>query len=203
MTKSRDRISSEVGQAKIAIGSLLLGWFLVCDLSAAPPAVQLLPSTTKAYVATDNIHRLDADWKKTRIAALFDDAKMTPFLDELKQRDNTEPGDEAMATAVTWEDLLSISAGPATSAIVAIEENKPASILLVSTPGKETQVAELMDRLSTAHTQLGATRTTQTIAGQPVVVYQREVKEGDQSYKVLSAIFLATTSSVRRTTLRY
>jgi hypothetical protein len=156
---------------------------------AAPKAAELLPATTKAYVATSDIHRLDSDWKKTRLAGIFADEKMRPFLDAAKQVQQDAAAGDAPAALVTWDDLLGISAGSVTAAIVAVEKTKPASILLVDSRGKRKQVAELMSRLSEMYAKLGAKRIDRTIANQRVVAYEFEART-DKPHKAVHYYFL-------------
>jgi hypothetical protein len=158
-------------------------------VAAAPTASQLLPTTTVAYIATDDVHRLDADWKRSRIAKLFDDAKMRPFLDAANKVDGASAAGSGPSAVMSWDDLVSIASGPASMAIVAVKRT-PTTILLVDAQGKRERVVALMKRIGEAQTNLGAKRTFQTLAGQRAVVYEREVKDGKKTHKVLRVYFL-------------
>ena len=55
-------------------------------LAAAPPADQLLPTTTKGFLSVPDVEDLETRWEQTQLGKLAADPVMKPFSEDLERQ---------------------------------------------------------------------------------------------------------------------
>jgi hypothetical protein len=143
---------------------------LRAPLQAAPAGAALLPGNTKLHVSIPDVLKLEKAWKKTKVAQLFDDPKLKPFLDDLVKESTIKK------LGVDWDDLASIARGEMSLAIIPASPGQTAHVMTLYTNGQKMALLKLLAKVNASLEKQGYKVGKKTIGGTPVTTYTRGVQ---------------------------
>ncbi|MBT4693584.1 MAG: hypothetical protein HOB73_09590 [Planctomycetaceae bacterium] len=161
--------------------------FSTATCAAAPPADQLLPNTTKAFVSIPDLDDLQQRFEKTQIYQLLNDPVVKPFADDLKQQLQARFNQTQARLGISFEGLEDLGAGEAASAVLAPnDEAQPYAVaVIVDATGAVEQAQELVDRIGKQLVEDGAERSDIKIDDHDVVMYTiTNEQDVDKTYMV-------------------
>ncbi len=116
---------------------------------AAPHSLErILPATTKAMVAIDDVGKLTDQFNATGLGRLVHDPVLDPFLQEVKKKLQAKMLETGVELGVQLEDLRGVVTGPAgVAAIQPGNQSQQAAIVLMAyVAGQEEKARELIER---------------------------------------------------------
>ncbi|MFV1966946.1 MAG: hypothetical protein ACC628_16085 [Pirellulaceae bacterium] len=128
-----------------------------------PPAHQLLPENTLAYVRIVNVPELRERYRETAIGRIGGDERVKPILSHLYGSLATAYQQIEERVGVPLDALLSIFQGEACVAIVAPEEGRPNLIALVDVGDRLPEARILLKRGQEEIVAQGGTRTEERL----------------------------------------
>jgi hypothetical protein len=160
---------------------------------AVVPSEQLLPSTTKGFVAAPDIDLVRSKFNETQLGALVHDPVMQPFLEDLKRQIGQKLEQAGKRLGVRWEDLEGVYGGEVALALVQPnpqDKNSHATVLIVDITGKRPQADALLAKIDANQRSAKAVRSSQKEAGVEITVYTRPATEDPKAttaaYYILS-----------------
>lgn len=138
---------------------------------AAPLSKDLLPNTTRGYVAVENLPALVESWRQTQLGRLFADPVMEPFLDHLHGQLSQRVAEAGDRLGIAVADLEGLSSGEFSLALVAAPDGEPGVVMLVDITGHEERAEELLKKVAANLAGKGATRSEQKIDETTVTIY--------------------------------
>lgn len=158
---------------------LLASWVILGHAAGAlavVPSEQLLPSTTKGFIAAPDIDLVRSKFNETQLGALVHDPVMQPFIEDLKQQIGQKLEQAGKRLAVRWDDLEGVYGGEVALALVQPnpqDKNSHATVLVVDITGKRPQADALLAKIDANQRAAKATRTSQKEAGVEITAYTR------------------------------
>ena len=151
-----------------------------CTLHAAVPnSEQLLPATTVAYVSIPDPTDLEARIKQTQLGQFAQDPSLKPFVDHLKESIPERLGDIKQRVGVSLEDLQAVAGGELAWGIVARQQGRAASVLLVDTSGKAADRDALIEKLDKYLMGLNSKKSSQEVSGVAITKYDVPPQDAD------------------------
>lgn len=128
---------------------------------AAPPPEQLLPQTTRAFIAVDDARELEAAWKKTQWGQLAADPLMKAFAEDVERHfDKSVMPKFETSTGTTIDELREIATGELAGAIVEVGKSRAATVVIIDAAGNGAQAKALVKQAGNRLTQRGATENS-------------------------------------------
>lgn len=133
----------------------------------ALPSEELLPNTTKGYVAIPDLEKLSAAWDKTQLGQMAKDPAMKPFADDLQRQLNAKFSQAGVRLAVTFDDLRGVASGEVAVASLqpGADKARCATVLLADVTGRDVKARQLLDKIGKNLVQKGAVAGTANIGG--------------------------------------
>lgn len=116
-------------------------------IAAVPPSDTLLPASTVAYVSVADPDDLEARWHRTQFGQFAEDPSLDPFFAHLRERIPERLGDMQSRVGIGLDDLQGVAAGELAWAIVARQQGRAASVLLLDTTGNDQQRNDLIAKV--------------------------------------------------------
>lgn len=168
----------------ITIGTTLVSacllFSMACDLHAAVPnSEKLLPATTVAYVSIADPVQLEDKFDRTQVGQFAQDPSLKPFIDHLKETIPERLGDIKNRVGISLDDLKAAAGGEMAWAIVARQQGRAASVLLVDTTGKAAERDAVIAKIDKYLLDLNAKKSTQDAAGVAITKYDIPPQDDD------------------------
>lgn len=142
---------------------------------AAVPSDQLLPATTKGYLAVPNLDELTKKFDESQLGQLCNDPLMKPFADDLKRQLNQKLTDAGRSLGISIDDLSTIVGGELAFGLIQ-PNNDPtqaARVVYADTTGKTAETTAMMARIAKNQIAKGAKRSGVKVGGIEVMVLTR------------------------------
>jgi hypothetical protein len=136
-------------------------------LPAAPPGAAQLPGSAKLHISIADVPRLQKAWQRTKVAQLFDDPKLKPFLDDLANESTLAK------FGLTWQDLASIAKGEMSFSAIPVAPDQLGHIMTLNTNNEIMPVLKVLAKVVVSLEKHGYKVATKTIGGFPVTTYVR------------------------------
>jgi hypothetical protein len=155
---------------------------LVGRAQAVQPSENLLPATTKAYVAVPDFDDFRAKWNETQLGKLAKDPVMKPFVEDLRAQIKVKLAQTGIRLGLTLEDLQEVHGGEVCLAVIQPDgdETQHAMALLADVTGHTAEATALREKVAQEMLRRGATRATQMIRGVNVTHYTVPLKDADR-----------------------
>ncbi len=164
---------------RVLLGSLLATLMLVTLAAsrcwAALPSDQLMPATTKGYLAVPDLKELTAKFDASQLGELCNDPLMKPFADDLKRQLNQKLTDAGRSLGISIDDLSKIVGGELAFGLIQ-PDNDPAQaarVVYADTTGKSAETAEMLARITKNQIAKGAKRSTLKVGSIDLLVLVR------------------------------
>lgn len=160
---------------------------------AVPPAVDLLPDTTKGFVSLPDFDELSAHFDKTQLGELAQHENMKPFTDDLLEQFKERLSDGGVKLGIKVDDLKGVYAGEIAFALLqpGKDEDYPkmdnpthAMMLIVDVTGKQKEANALLAKIDKNQVEQGAVKSSVTIGGAPGVKYVFPKKKGEVEARI-------------------
>jgi hypothetical protein len=164
---------------RVLLGSLWATLVLVTIVTsqgwAAIPSDQLLPATTKGYLAVPDLKELTTKFDASQLGELCNDPLMKPFADDLKQQLNQKLTDSGRSLGISIDDLSTIVGGELAFGLVQPDNdsNQAARVVYADTTGKETETAAMLARITKNQIAKGARRSLLKVGAIELLVLTR------------------------------
>lgn len=158
---------------------LVVVWVVLsvnAGVQAAVPSEQLLPGTTKGFLAAPDIDLVRSKFNETQLGGLVHDPVMQPFIEDLKQQIGQKLEQAGKRLGVRWDDLEGVYGGEVALALVQPnpqDKNSHATVLIVDITGKRQQADALLAKIDAHQRAAKAVRSSQKEAGVEITVYTR------------------------------
>jgi len=162
-------------------GSILVVLSFAAGAWAAPTSESLLPATTKAYIATNDVDDVRAKFRETQLGELVNDPVMKPFIDDMKDQIGKKLEKAGKRMGLKWADMDGVYGGEVALALVqpdAKDKTSHATVLLVDITGKRDKADALLAKVAVNQKANGATRSTLKAGGVDMVVYTHQLTAG-------------------------
>lgn len=136
-----------------------------------PPAEDLLPNTTKGFLAVPDVEKFEEAFNKTQIGQLANDPAMKPFVEDLKRQLREKWTQTHRKLGLTWEDLDGVPSGELAIALILPNESEDALVVLADVTGHERQADELLAKISENMAAQQAKRTERRVADATLIVF--------------------------------
>jgi hypothetical protein len=152
---------------------------LRAPLGAAPPSAALLPGNTKLHVSIPDVNKLVKAWKQTKVAQLFDDPKLKPFLDDLLKESTIKK------IGVDWQDLASVARGEMSLAVIPVAPGQTAHVMTLYTNSEKVPLMKMLAKVTMSLEKHGYRTGMTRIGGFPVTTYTRPGQDKNQHRQYL------------------
>lgn len=146
---------------------------------AAPKSETLLPDTTRGYLSVANAPELMDAWEKTQLSQLLSDPVMQPFAEDLERQFQEAWNGSRSELGLTWEDFRNVPSGEVAAALIHAPGEDPAAALLADVTGRQQETDALLDRITRTLLDRGAKRSTRTVAGTELTIFDLPGKPGE------------------------
>lgn len=190
------RVSSRIG---FVVATLLLVLRSVSQ-AAVPPAENLLPNTTKGFLAAASVQDLEDNWNKTQLGQLMQDAAMKPFVEDLQRQMQDKWLKTHQKLGITWEDLEKTPSGETAIAIVLPSPTESATVVVADVTGHQEQTAVLLEKIDRSMVAQKAVRRTHKVSGTVITVYDIPKTEDEAARQVAYFVkddLLATADNLK------
>lgn len=161
----------------IAVAALVALTLSGMPVKAAPPAEQILPETTVAFVSFGNWPATSENWNRTDLAELMRDPVMDPFTEDLRNQ-LSEKLDIKNRLGITWDDIEGLPQGELAVGLV-FENSEPSLVLLADVKGQEQRASQVLSQIGQRLTEQNATRSTLQVGNVEVVTYEIAQQPGE------------------------
>jgi hypothetical protein len=144
-----------------------------------PGAPDLLPSDTLAFLRISNSRELVDRFNETAMGRMVQQEQVAPLVQQLYGTVNEAFAEAEEELGVSLTELLRIPQGEVVLALVSPRQGPPALVMLVDVGDSRPVVDKLIERGELEMANDGWTRSTETIAGQEMVVHRRQ-REGKE-----------------------
>ena len=124
-----------------------------------PPGENLLPDTTRGFIAITNVDNLIENYNKTQLGKLTSDPVMEPFTKDVRQQFENRWSAVHARLGLTLDDLKEVPAGEACVALIEPGKNESALAIVVDVTGRVSRARELLEKVSANITQQGGKRS--------------------------------------------
>lgn len=161
--------------------SLLVAIFLCAGISTAPiqsaekerpSAPHLLPDSTLAYVRVADAQELADQFQETALGRIFRDPQMRPLVAQLYESLIELFREAESQIGLSLDQILSIPQGEMCFAVTSPEEGPPAVVFLIDVADRLPFAQKLLDLIGAGMTQEGAEKSTESVKGTTIVVYE-------------------------------
>lgn len=154
------------------------------SLAATPPADTLLPASARGFISIPNTPAAVDLWKQTLMGRLLDDPSMQPFVEDMRQQLERKWREENSRIGFKWDDLRPAVSGEMAFAVIHEEGKQGGLVLLADVTGREDQARRLLASAEKAMQDKRARKSTQTVAGVSVAIYDEPRRADDPPNKV-------------------
>ncbi len=175
------RLSNWVSCA-IAVLVLVSG---VKSFGAVPPAEQLLPNTTKGFLAVGSIDQFRDAWNKTQLGQLMQDPAMQPFMDSLRQQMEQKWTQTHQKLGIGWEDLDGVPSGEVGIALIRHSEKEVAVAIVADITGHLPQANALLEKINRNMAAQKAVASKRKLAGGEVTVFDIPKHEDHPAHQMI------------------
>jgi hypothetical protein len=155
----------------LAVGVLVL-MTRVDSFAAVPPAENLLPNSTKGFLAVPSVDRLKESWDATQLGQLLQDPAMQPFLESFKQQIQQKWTQTHQKLGIGWQDLDGVPSGEVAAALIAPSATEVYAAIVADVAGHQAQVNVLLEKINQTMAAQKAVRSQRTISGTSVTVFE-------------------------------
>lgn len=147
----------------------LLGGSAWADMAAE----QLLPQSTKGFIAIPDMQRMLGAFEHTGLGIMIKDESIRPFVQDLEKQLTERFGITGVRIGLSWEDVQSVCAKEACVAFVRPEDivQKHSIVTIVNVAGKDAEVAKLLAKIGASMKERKATEKKDSWDGVPVSLY--------------------------------
>jgi hypothetical protein len=148
---------------------------------SAPPSDQLLPATTRGYVAVPDVEGFRERWRQTQLGQLAADPIMKPFAEDLQRQIREKFIKDNLHLELDWEDLAAMAAGELALATIQPggDETQHASVLILDVTGRETELNRVFAEASRQLDARGGQRTAKNVGNHEVITYILPHRRGE------------------------
>jgi len=170
---------------------------------AVPPSENLLPDSTKGFVAVASMDRLSQSWNKTQLGQLMADPVMKPFKEDFRRQLQERLSGLNVRLGLTLDDLKGVPGGEVAVAVILPAPDQAALAIVVDVTGHLDQANELLEKVTKNLTQRGAKRTEQKAAGTTIVQFDVPAPKNDlhgkpgKAFYFLSGNLLVTSDDLQ------
>ncbi len=164
---------------RVLLGSLVATLVLAMSAAgpvwAAVPSDQLLPATTKGYLAVPNLDELTKKFDESQLGQLCNDPLMKPFADDLKRQLNEKLTDAGRSLGISIDDLSTIVGGELAFGLIQ-PDNDPAQaarVVYTDTTGKTAETTAMLARIAKNQIAKGAKRSALKVGAIELMVLVR------------------------------
>ncbi len=147
---------------------------------AAPPADQLLPTTTKGFLSVPDVEDLETRWQQTQLGKLAADPVMKPFSEDLERQIQDKLVNSRFNITVSWDELAAACGGEL--CLAAIQPNDDpqlhAAVMIIDAQGRRAEANAFVDNISNQLREKGATRTVEKIGAHELVIHELPRERG-------------------------
>lgn len=157
-------------------GSLLVSQTVV----AAPPADQLLPTSTKGFLSVPNVEDLETRWNQTQLGKLAADPVMKPFAEDLQRQIQDKLLNSRFNISVSWDELAAACGGEL--CLAAIQPNNDpelhAAVMIIDAQGRHAEAQRFLDNIANQLQEKGAKRTVEKVGQHELVIHELPRERG-------------------------
>ena len=164
--------------------------------AARPAGYNLLPVSTVAYLRIADVQDLVSKFQETSIGRIAREQQFKPLLAQLYDSATEAFEPVAGRLGLNLPELLSLPQGELTLAVVEPEEGPPAVVLLLDIVGQEANTRKLIEHIESMLQSAGASRSTETVEGTTLTVFQMRDGPQTQLVHVLKTSTLLVTSNI-------
>lgn len=166
-----------------AIFALVFAAFFPLAVAAdeRPPAPQILPTETLAYVRVADTRELADKWQQTALGKIFNDPQIEPLVGQLFGEAVAAFGRIEDQVGGSLEDILSIPQGELCVAMVKPKQALPTFVLLLDVASRYPVAEKIIDRGETFLAERGATRSTEKVGDTELVIHRTQ---GERSREI-------------------
>ncbi|HEV3138415.1 MAG TPA: hypothetical protein VGZ26_10940 [Pirellulales bacterium] len=157
--------------AALAVGVLVLVG-RVESFAAVPPAENLLPSSTKGFLAVPSVDELKESWNLTQLGQLLQDPAMQPFLESFKQQIQQKWTQTHQKLGIGWQDLDGVPSGEVAIALIAPSATEVYAAVVADVTGHQDQTNALLEKINQNMAAQKAVRSQRTISGVGITVFE-------------------------------
>ncbi len=155
---------------------------LALPVLAVEPAENLLPGTTKGFVATPSLGDAEAKLSDTELGKLFSDPLMQPFVEDLDKQIKSRLERTGARLGVTFEDLKGVDGGEVALAVVqplAKDKNSHATVLIIDATGKDAAAKALLAKVAASQAARQGVKSQVQAGKVDITVFTLPLKAGE------------------------
>jgi hypothetical protein len=150
----------------------------VDSLGAVPPAENLLPESTKGFVAVGSIDQLKDAFNKTQLGQLVNDPLMQPFVESFKEQLRDKWLQTHLKLGLTWQDLDGVASGEVGAGVIQVSKTETSTALVADVTGRPQETQALLNKMGKNLKDQGAVDSVKDIMGNRVTLFS-VAKRGD------------------------
>jgi hypothetical protein len=169
---------------------LILG--IAPTASAAVPSENLLPGTTRGFIAIGDVKDLVDRFNGTQLGKLMQDPVMKPFEKDLRRQLEQRFSSVRERLGLTLDDLRGVPSGEVALALIEPAPNQSAMALVVDVTGNQDKARELLVKVSATLAKEGAKETKRVVNGITVLTFDLPKPEDNPKAAARKAIYFLT-----------
>jgi hypothetical protein len=139
------RVASRVAYAVIACMAAISVASGRGEAASFPPSEKLLPASTRVWVSVADPQALRKRFERSALGGLVYDPLMSTFLDGLRQQGRSSADPLRGTLEITLEEVEKIAGGEIALGVIERTDGKLATVALIDTSGRETEVASVVE----------------------------------------------------------
>jgi hypothetical protein len=159
-------------------------------LLASPRGDRLFPASTRLFISVIDAPRMSERWDATQIGQLLEDPVIQPFVEDLKQQLRSNDVTSHIKLGLTVEDLRNVAAAEMAVGMMVNDNAELSAAAMVDITGNRAKTDELLKKVNQTLLDQKADRSSRTIEGVEVVIYDlpRNKKMGSREQRAVYAI---------------
>lgn len=175
------RLSNWVSSA-IAVLVLSTG---VESFAAVPPAENLLPNSTKGFLAVGSVDQLKESWNKTQLGQLMADPTMQPFIESFQEQMAAKWSQTHQKLGISWQDLDGVPAGEVAMALIQPSEKEVFMAVVADVTGHIEQTTALLEKINKNMTAQKGVRSQKSLLNAKVTIWDVPKHEDNPAHQVV------------------
>ncbi len=139
--------------------------------AAVPAAENLLPNTTKGFLAVPVLAQLEESWNKTQLGQLTQDPMLKPFMDDLKRQMQEKWLRTHQKLGLKWEDLEGVPTGEVSLSIILRSPTEASMAVTADVTGNLAKANGLLEKIKENLTAQKAVPSHRTLYDASVSVF--------------------------------
>lgn len=156
--------------------------------AAVPPAENLLPNSTKGFLAVGSVDALRESWNKTQLGQLTQDPAMKPFVEDFKRQLQQKWTQTHRKLGITWDDLDGVPSGEVAVGLIMPSTTEVAVAILADVTGNLEKANALLDKIQANLAAQNAVRSQRNVLGASVTVFDIPKHEDEPARQMICVI---------------